>query len=821
MRTIKKILNWQLKDMIDGTVIPAHVPGDITADMYQAGLIEDPNYGMNHKQLSWITDRDFTYTGKFVITEEDYSYENIALVAKGIDTFADIYINGTHLCYTENMFLEYRPDMKHLVHVGENTIQVHMHSTTQKMSEINTDGYFGIFNIPRLFIRKSQCQFGWDWAPNMCAYGIWEDLYVSCEHRHRIDYVNYEAYINGDVTLFAELNYCTVPTIDYYGKCIEGTAEPAKGDKLLYTVLDCHGKILDQAEGKVTGYRNFINLHIDQPALWWPAGYGEQPLYTYSVVLIRDGKQVSQKTGTFAFREVELVQKPISQDAIGFTFYINGREVHCRGSNWVPADCFTGTITEDKYDRLVKLAKNANMNMLRVWGGGIYEKEAFYNACDREGIMVWQDFMFSCADIPENDPAWTDLTTKECIYQIKRLRTHPSIVYWCGGNEKVGSYIRQISKGDNFVNYILHGVVAHHDRTRPYGKQSPTSFTDVGCDVTSGDGHVSSLETALHNGTVKYREHMANVVAGFYSECATLGPCSMESFCRFLPEDKLWPTNEVWDAHMTENPYAAKVIPFAERQKIYIAELYREPKSLQDFVAKGGLMYAEMLRAEIDYARFQRPRCSGFMNWMYNDIWPNATWSVVDYYCEPKQGYYAQKKAYAPRYCSFAQNKDGQDVLFVLNDTHQKAHCRVTYGAKNLSGEILWSREYEADLKDNSIVYLPTEKPIPASYLFVNGTIADTPVHTLYSKDFWRSFCFESDYTYQIRSISDVCVEVTVKAKKFVKSLFISLPENEKYLYSDNYVDIEAGEEISIFITAENVIDCEQITVTDYAKLIS
>ena len=382
------LTHWELKDLTAGTVVKAHVPGDITYDLYQGGMIEDPYYGDNFKHLRWVAEHDFAYTATFMLTAEECAAEDVALIIKGIDTFADIYVNDAFVGSTDNMFKQYEPDIKGAVHPGENLLRIHMRSTLRRMEEIDTEGYFGVFNIPRLFVRKAQCHFGWDWAPDLCGYGIWQELYVSCRRAHRIDNVNYQAYNDGTVTFFTELNYCTNAITDNYGVAIDGTAAEMIDDTLRYTVWTPDGMVAAQAEALVDGKKNFYNLAVEAPRLWWPNGYGEQPLYPYEVALYRGGEEISCVEGKLAFREVELIQKPTGADTMGFVFCVNGTNVFVRGSNWVPVDCFTGVIPDDKYRRLIHLAKNANFNLLRVWGGGVYEKDIFYDLCDQEGIMV-------------------------------------------------------------------------------------------------------------------------------------------------------------------------------------------------------------------------------------------------------------------------------------------------------------------------------------------------------------------------------------------------------------------------------------------------
>lgn len=815
------LTDWKLHNPLTQKSVEAHVPGDITNDLYLAGEIPDPYFGENYKQLDWIAKTDFEYTAEFELTREQYESEDISLIANGIDVFADIYVNEQHVCSTENMFVRYTPNVREYVHKGKNTLRVKMYSTVNRMATIDTQGYFGVFNIPRLFVRKAQCHFGWDWAPDLCGYGIWQEMYIACRHDHRIENVNYRTSNDGDVTVFTELNYCVNATVDDYGIAIEGTAEINLGDTLSHKIYAPDGTIAAQCTIPVEGKKNFCNLHVDEPELWWPSGYGEQPIYRYEIVLTRDGKKVSVAEGTMAFRTVELIQEPTGVETMGFTLRINGTDVFVRGSNWVPVDCFTGAIPDEKYEKLVMLAKNGNCNLLRVWGGGIYEKDVFYDLCDREGIMVWQDFMFACGDIPEDRPEWVKNTLHECEQQMKRLRVHPSIVYWCGGNEKTGSYALQISRGDKFVDYALHGLVKTFDQTRPYVRQSPFSYSDVGNNWRSGETHCNSFEPSLSKGIVNYRKTMNETVTSFYSECAVMGPNSLETFRKFMPQDKSWPMNDLWIDRLRDNPYSAFRIPFSERQAIYVADMYGAARSLADFTAKAMLVHSEMLSAEVDYARSKHGKTSGIVNWMYSDIWPTGTWSVVDYYTEPKQAYYGLKRAYAPIRGTFVQTADERQELVLINDTRDDRVFEVNTGEKKIDGTLLWEEKVKIQIPAGKAwkqIVAPHVQPF-GTYLYIDGKAGDRDVRALYSVNFWRNVSFESDYSYQTEQLSKHCVKIHIRANRFAKSLFIHYPENHRCIYSDNYLDMEAGECRTVTVTSEDVLDENKFVLCDYAKM--
>ena len=816
-----QLKEWQLAELGSNDSITVNVPGDITHALHKAGLISDPYFGYNHHECYDMCRKDYVYTTNFDLPMKvDFSKENLYVTFNGIDLFADIYLNGVLIGSSDNMFKKFKFDISEMAKEKGNVLEVKMHSTITAMENLDCKNYFGVFNTPRVLLRKKQCDFGWDWAANIPGYGIWKDVVISTEAKECISEVRYVAGMDKKAIFVVELNYCYRSHYDNEGNYVE-VINPHTDELKFSLAKNPNGK-LEEVETKVVavkGRKHFITFHNPDAKLWWPSGYGEQPLYAYKIELIRDGEVISTKEGYMAYRSVELVQEALSDEMLGYQIKINGKNVFIKGSNWVPLDCFTGAIPEEKYVKLITQAKNANYNMLRVWGGGIYEQEIFYETCDKLGIMVWQDFMFACADIPDAEEDWLKNTTEECEYQIKRLRNYPSLVYWCGGNEKTGSFGSMIKCGDDFVDVTLRGLVGHLDGTRPYARQSPCSWTDIANDKNSGETHFSSFEPAIINGVMAYRKLVSREIVPFASENASLGPVSRQSYERFFPAEHLWPMTEMWNDRMLTNPYAAERIMFCEAERRFAAEVYGEPKSLDEFIAKGMTLHAEMIRCEIEFQRSNKGITSGFMNWMYSDMWPTGTWAVVDYYTEPKQAYYQMGRSYAPILMTFVQNKQEEILLMGVNDTMEAVSAAYEYGLKTLGGKTLWKENGECVIDTETAFTLKLNNSVETkdSYLYITYTVNGETKTNVFSLDFWHSCSFESDYAVGVKANGNKAV-VTIKANKFAKSVFISLPDNYKYTYSDNYIDVEAGTEKSVIITANEPIDVTKLTVTDFAK---
>lgn len=794
---------WALRCEEKGICAEAQVPGDIHADLFRAGVIDDPYFGLNHRSLRWVLGEDFVYETTFRAGQEERSAESAFLCFYGIDTYASVELNGVLLGETKNMFLRYDFDVTKLLR-DENVLRVYMRSAARIAQSFDCGNYFATFNVPRIFMRKAQCHFGWDWAPDLPGYGIWNDVTLRYGSARRMERLRWYAYEDGAVNFRAELNFG--------GEDVYFRAEVAlrPGASL--------------AEGKTertvaaTGTKNLVNLYVPDRELWWPRGYGGQNLYEYRVGLYAaDGTLLDECRGRLAFRTVEAEQHPFGEASVSFTLKVNGVRVYCRGSNWVPAECFTGTMKREKYERLIRLAAEGNFNMLRVWGGGIYERGLFYDLCDEYGIMVWQDFMFACADIPEEDAAFVENCLKEVDYQVDRLAGHPSIVFWCGGNEKTGSCGKMIQHGDYFVDTLLHGRVATLDATRPFLRQSPFSLTDNGNDRTSGESHCSSFEEALTRGMRNYRKAVAEKLTTFTSECAVLGPSVREQFERMFPADKLWPVNEYWEDRFMKNPYATFEFSFAKQEVRFAEELYGQARGLDDFIFKAMSVHAESLQAEADHSRCSAWKNSGFMNWMFSDIWPSGTWAVIDHSLQPKQAYYRLKRCYAPLRPAFAYGQGGETGAYVLNDTREDFAGRFVYGEKRMDGSFVWEKEEDVRIPAGGHVRIGDAPCAAGDYLYGELLCGGARVvKEIVSPTMWADTSFESDYTVRLRRDGrDLLADIT--ANKFLKSLYLHFDRNYEYRYSDNFIDVEAGETVTVRISSAREIDPAALRFSDFA----
>ena len=816
MKQYETALNgaWNLREAGKDTIYKATVPGDISHDLYKNGVLPDYSVGMQYKEYAWVVEQDWEYSRTFTLGKEIFSSDEIYLEFKGIDTFADIYVNGQKVGSTENMFIGYRFPVRAYVKEGENTLCVAMHSTLRKMSAYKNTKFVSIFNENRIFIRKAQCHFGWDWAPNLPGYGIWQEVSIYGENYDCAKDLFFSTKKDGSVRAEATWNFS-----NYFYKEAAGDV----AELTVYSDAACTEKVAsvtNPVHGKITVF----NFKIKNVRLWWPNGYGGQPFYYAKLLLKRRGEVKDELMQRFAVREVELDQSAYDGLRNRCTVKINGVPVFCKGSNWVPADCFAGTLGEDRYETLLELARRANFTMLRVWGGGYYEKEVFYNKCDEKGILIWQDFMFSCCDIPYDSIEFVNTIVNESEIVLKRLRSHPCIAVMCGGNELKGTLdpTQEPVYGLPFVDYILRGLSNRWLPDNPYVNQSPFGFTEVANDLENGDTHTNCYEESIIGGDMRrYREILAKNFASFFSECAVLGPCRYRSLKKFMPQDKIWPLNEVYDDRFVSNPYSPCQMTFARREMFTAEQFFGTIRNEKEFCHKGMQAHYEILRSEIEHARAHRDFCGGFMNWMYNDIWPTGTWSVVDYYMVPKSAYYAMADGFSLLHVCFTQEEGGSHQLTVINDLQRSLAGEVVFSGKMLSGECVWQHRKKIRVRPNAVypVDIARADEDTACDYWSAEFVADTgeTVKTIYFPRLWDK-SFESDVSVHFGT-EDSRYYVDITANQFARSVNVDVAREVHVYYSDNYFDLEKGETRRVWLDTDAKLFKSDICVRDFNQM--
>ena len=576
-----------------------------------------------------------------------------------------------------------------------------------------------------------------------------------------------------------------------------------------------------------------FKLTLGNPKLWWPNGIGEQNLYIISIGILKGSQVLDLERKRFGIRDVKLLQEPLGKEGTSFTFSINDVKVFVKGANWVPADSIIPSVTRAKYESLLEHAKKANINMLRVWGGGIYEDDHFYDLCDELGIMIWQDFMFACAQYPE-DEEFVKEVKLEAEYNIKRLRNHPSIVIWCGNNENQWLVWRGAYKGERLYGWeIYHRVLPklceELDGTRPYWPSSPYGGRYPNSPwkgnrhsyrVFLGDIDTDVIETAFDDiGFLHYRNY-AQEYAKFVSEFgAFLESPDVDVIKEFISEDKLHPRSESWIFH---SGFAWYETPFYKILEMFIEHVYGE-KILKEAITNPELyatlsqeIKCEGLSYGIEHFRRRKFYCSGCMFWMLNDAWPSISWSIIDYFSNPKVSYYAVKRAYAPIILTFSEyGWFGRGVsIWIVNDLLQKIAGNLEVGLQTFEGKVKWKENINVEVEANqskevlsirfsdlplismkddfmySILRLNTGEEIRKSYFFEEVGRVNLPIASLAIK------------AVEVKSLeSENLITLTLYSDKYVRFVKIK-PLRKNIDYSDNCFDLMPGEEKTVTIKA-------------------
>ena len=804
---------WKLNGA--GYTVPAQVPGDVHTDLMAAGKLDDLYFADNIEKNRWTTETEWIYSREFSVTAGDLEAVS-ELVFKGIDTIADIYLNGEKLGGTENMFREYRFDVSAKLKTDTpNSLDVRIAPIVTVMKQYDATPYFACFNEHRIFIRKAQCHFGWDWAPDCPGTGIWNSVFLETHDVVCLDGINLNTLCSGAVSFFISLNGAVQDT-------------DATAYQLKLKILSPEGKLLSEEIWPVTGIKNFRNIFIKKPQLWWPNGMGNHPLYSYEIELIKNNQTVDEKSGRFGIREVKLEEKPLAEDKMGFSFIVNGQPCFCKGANWVPLDNFTGSISDSKYRYMLQLAKDANFNMLRLWGGGIYEKDIFYNLCDESGIMIWQDFMFACGDVPDDHPEFVDNVRAEIEYQVKRLRTHTSLVYWVGGNEKSGDFFRRlVNHGDSLFDEMIPGIVFTNDPFRPYRRGSPYAYIDSGNHPKSGDSHLSALSETFGEGFnfSDYRNCVNKIDSSFNSEFAIQGPARRRSFEKFMPEEHYWPIDDLWNYRITLNPYDHHDRrTFAEKQLALAQWFFGNPENHAEFIKYGMTVHAEAMWDEMFGYRTKRPGNSGSMFWMFSDPWPTGSWSVVDWYGVPKASYYAARRAAQPLQIGWKNSAGGNGwQLVVCNDTLTEFDGTVRFGEETLSGKTKWIREETVRIAANNSFVLAEIADgefsgAPDSFLFAELICGNEERRNVFFPEFWKTVPWTEPglKISRISKVNDCLFEVTLTTEQFARCVHLegineSCENNAPVFVSDQFFDLRAGESRTVVLKSYAPVNIENI----------
>ncbi|MCQ9638510.1 glycoside hydrolase family 2 protein [Chryseobacterium sp. WG14] len=678
---------WQFKNSKDKNWLSAKVPGTVHLDLMNNKIIQDPFKDENEKKVQWIENEDWDYQTIFRVSSKELEYHNIDLVFNGLDTFSEIYLNGKLLKKTDNMFRKWEIPVKQNLKSGENILQVKFKSAVATGKTLAQKVPFTMPESPRSFVRKAQYQFGWDWGPRLVTAGIWKDVKLAFWNTARLVHVKIEQKSLSDKN--ADLNIHTLIFADKEGE---------------YTVNinhDANTVHLKKGQNKIS-----IPYPIQNPRLWQPNGWGEPYLYNIDITLQKDSKLLSDETHKIGLRTVELVQE---KDGKGKSFYfkVNGNPLYIKGTNWIPADSFSPRITKEKYQKLIRDSKEAHMNMIRIWGGGIYEDDEFYKACDENGILVWQDFMFAGSFYPA-DAEFLNNVKEEVKDQVNRLQNHPSIALWCGNNEIDEAIVNwgyqkqfKYSKNDS-VQVWKDYKKLFHDLIPSTLKENLTADKNIywPSSPSIGWGHKESLtEGDSHYWGVWWGEQPFEIynekVGRFMSEYGFQGMPTLETTkSMFSGAPDLNLQNPAIKAHEKHSRGWEIINEYMQRD-------YKIPTDFVKYNYVSQLLQARGMQIAIDAHRRARPYNMGTLYWQLNDCWPVVSWSSIDYLGNWKAFHYQAKRSFEPTLISVSETKEAFDIYFVsdlLNDLEIRSGAELM----DFEGKVLWSVDTKDQLLANS-----------------------------------------------------------------------------------------------------------------------
>lgn len=783
---------WEFYYEETGKWYPATVPGNIHTDLFANDLIEDPFYGTNADSLEWISNRDWKYRKEFDISAE-FINRNLDLVFDGIDTHAEVFLNGEKLGETQNMFRQWVFVINDSVRKKTNNLlEVTFHPSSKFNSQKQSEGAYAIPDNHEN-TRKAPYQYGWDWAPKLETCGIYKDVYINSWEKLRIKSVKIEQKLLTDTAAIL-IAHIELESENFYNGNVVIFSPHHKFDTLA-TKLDIY-------EGCQT-YQ--VEFRIDDPELWWCNGLGNPTLYDINVQVSTKFRVEEQKLKT-GLRKIELISDT-DEHGQSFYFILNGIPVFARGANWVPAEYFNGSNSEANYKELLEMAKDANFNMLRVWGGGIYENDEFYNLCDSLGIMVWQDFMFACAMYPLDDNMRNNVS-EEVKYQVKRLYNHPSVVMYCGNNEISNGWFdwgwqKQFNitaedsakiwnDYDELFHRIIPKAISSEDKSRKYIPSSPFFGWGNKESLTHGDSHYWGVWWGMEDFDMYFAK-----TGRFMSEYGFQSLPEINSLEKFIPKDSLYRYSASLKSHQ-KHPFGFKAI--AE----YMQRDYPLPQDFDDYVYMSQLLQAEGMQTAFDAHLSAMPYCMGSLFWQYNDCWPVVSWSAVDYYHQPKALYYFAKRSFDGISIAAIEN-DNKIKVFAINHRNTTINAKAVIKFCDYSGNVILTDSTVSILNiisSNEIIF---EHPdIIANYpdsCYAEIILTDFNEGTILAK---RTLLInrnvltnlpEPEMHYNIKKQKDF-VEIEIKSKVFIKSLQISA--NQKGRFSDNWIDIVPGETIII-----------------------
>jgi beta-mannosidase len=805
---------------------PAIVPGAVQTDLLALGRIGDPFWRDNEAGLQWIGLADWDYQLSFDLDVAALKRGHVDLVFDGLDTFAEVSLNGKKLLAADNMFRRWRLPVKDTLHAGSNTLLVHFQSPIARLQPWllkqpyslpgEFDSSFG--DEPKgkqtsNYVRKANYHYGWDWGPRYLAAGIWrpvrleswDDLRLADFHIAQTKVDEATAHVDAQLDLRADKAGKAKVTVEWTAP--NGTHGAQERDVTLVA-----------GENHVA-----VPIDIDHPQRWWPVGYGDPNLYRFHASVSAGGANLAEADRETGLRSVEL-RREKDQWGRGFAFVINGVPIFAKGANLIPFDSFPARVTTARMEAMLQSARDANMNMLRMWGGGTYQDDAFYAAADRMGLMIWQDFMFGGAITPY-DAAFRESSRIEAVEQVTRLRDHPSIVLWAGNNEVQTGWeswpdredfrkfinadeVRRLDEGmHELFGKTLRKVIGDLSPQTPYWASSPGTDFDGEANVENdGDFHYWKVWSGSEP-----ISHYLDVTPRFQSEYGLQSFPVMATIKAFAEPGDMQPESKVMRAHQK----------FAngdgnQRLLLYIRQEYGEPKDFPSFVYLSQVMQAEGIELAAEHLRSERPRNMGSLYWQLNDVWPGASWASVDYFNRWKALQFHAKRFYAP-VDVVPLRRDGKTDVFAVSDRTSAFDASLRVRVYDMGGKLLREESHPvhaAALASSPVAHMDDaaflkgadpRHTVVAFDLIEQGT---TVAHHLLYFGAARTLALPAPELATALRDSGHGIVLTVSAKRLARAVWIDTGDLDVRL-SNNAFDLLPGE--SVDVTIDGHVDLETL----------
>ena len=784
----------------------ANVPCDIITPLVENGILPEPLLQTNSTECMWVGDYSWWFKRRFTVTEALFAQEEIRLFIEMLDYDADIILNGRHIGKHKNTFRPFEADVKAALRLGENELLIRL--TTGYEAHGPNDSLTFYCNSKlgqRVYLRKPQFTHGWDWCKPVPTCGIGGRIVLTgisgaCISSFRADTLSVTEK-SAAVKLVFEAENLSMCTAD---------------DAILHVTLRKNGETVCAFDKDfyAAGGLNYIEetLTIETPALWWPNGYGAQPLYDVSASVTCRGVTNAMPDRKIGIRTITFDQSKYADGTRHFDFVVNGQRIFCKGGNWVPADSVYLRVPAAKYETLVREAAACGFNMLRIWGGGLYEPDCFYDFCSENGILLMHDFMYACAFYPDDLPWFTREAALEAEYQTKRLSGQTCMAVWTGNNEVHESYTDWFKgnlaaeryAGVKIFNYILPEVVKRNAPQTPYMPSSPF-FGSKANDLLSGDSHVWSWmrpeqETgfAFQNELEAFDRLAAKV--RFSSEYGFYGPLQKSSVAKQYDGADVVMHDAIWKHHGEQDNKRMLIDSILTRHLIDAATL-----DVDGYLLYGGIMQG-ILYDEMTTALRRRAHCSGQLIWMYNDCWPETGWTVIDSYCTRKSSFYFLKRAFAPRKL-IMRNVDGAVCLTCLNDSPDAVSLRLEHGYMDFEGGGFDQSVQTIELPAfgwREITLGAARRDLQAGFYYAKPLNGEGFAAAVSLRGYYRDYAFpQADIQIVRKAVSAGKTVLVVKTDVFAPVVHIQTADDSVHM-SDNDFMLLPNEEKEITIEAED-----------------